>query len=260
MKITALAENTCNCGLTAEHGLSLYIETEKHKILFDFGASGVFQKNAEKLGIDIGMADIAFLSHGHYDHGGGLETFLDVNKIANVYMHELVFEPHFNGRNENIGLDPTLDGHPRFIKVREDIRIDSELSFVTLPGRKVPIETGSMKVKRGKYMQKETFEHEMYLQIREGYKNYLISGCSHRGLINLIYAFRFDAFVGGFHFMNYDVLWDEDKLLDAVKAIKNSCADFYTCHCTGSEPYQFLKDEVGAKMNYISTGETIIID
>lgn len=260
MRITALSENTSNSGLASEHGLSLFIETEKHKILFDFGASGIFLKNAEILGIDLGMVDIAFLSHGHYDHGGGLETFLDVNKIANIYMHEQVFEPHFNGRNEYIGLDTTLDGHPRFIKVREDIRIDSELSFVTLPGRKVPIDTNGLKVKRGKFIQKETFEHEMYLLIREGYKNYLISGCSHRGLINLIYAFRFDAMVGGFHFMKYEVLWDEDKLLDAAKAIRNSCADYYTCHCTGSEQYQFLKDEVGEKMHYLSCGDTIILE
>ena len=225
MRITALSENTSQTGLCAEHGLCLYIETQRHKILFDFGASGNFLKNAEKLGIDLGMVDIAFLSHGHYDHGGGLETFLDVNKIANIYMHEQAFEPHFNGRNEYIGLDPTLDGHPRFIKVREDIRIDSELSFVTLPARKVPIETSGLKVKRGKYMENEKFEHEMYLQIREGYKNYLISGCSHKGLINLIYDFRFDAMIGGFHFMKYEVLWDEDRLLDTAKAIRNSCAD-----------------------------------
>ena len=260
MKLTVLAENTSKTGLAAEHGLSLFIETNKHKILFDFGASTLFSENAGKLGVDLGMVDIAFLSHGHYDHGGGIEAFLDINKIANIYMHELVFEPHFNGRAEYIGLDPTLDGHPRFIKVQKDIRIDDELSFVTLSRLMCPVETGGMTVKRGKYMEKELFEHEMYLQITEGYKHYLVSGCSHKGLINLIYGYRFDAFVGGFHFMNYDVLWDEDKLLDAAKAIKNSCADFYTCHCTGAEPYQVLKDEIGERLHYISTGDTIIIN
>ena len=109
-------------------------------------------------------------------------------------------------------------------------------------------------------VENEKFEHEMYLQIREGYKNYLISGCSHKGLINLIYAFRFDAMIGGFHFMKYEVLWDEDRLLDAAKAIRNSCADYYTCHCTGSEQYQFLKDEIGEKMHYIACGDTIVLE
>ncbi len=257
MKVTALVENTSNCDLKAEHGLSLFIETARHKILFDFGCSDLFAVNAEKLGVDLHEVDIAFLSHGHYDHSGGLESFLDINKHANIYMHELVFEPHYNGRNEYIGVDSTLDGHPRFIKVREDTRIDSELSFVTLRSLKRPIETNGHKVRRGKYMEKEQYEHEMYLLIHEGYSTYLISGCTHKGLINLIHAFRFNSFVGGFHFMNYDVMWDEELLLEAADTIRNSCADFYTCHCTGQEQFRFLKDEVGAKMHYLATGETI---
>ena len=57
--------------------------------------------------------------------------------------------------------------------------------------------------------------------------------------------------------MNYDVMWDEELLLEAADTIRNSCADFYTCHCTGQEQFRFLKDEVGAKMHYLATGETI---
>ena len=260
MKVTVLSENTSHSGFPTEHGLCLFIETQKHKILFDFGASPLFVKNAEKLGVDLGAVDVAFLSHGHYDHGGGLEAFLEINKIANIYMQEQVFEAHYNARNEYIGLDVTLDEHPRFIKVREDTVIDGELSFVTMKSRKKPIETHGLKVKRGKFMEKEDFVHEMYLQIHEGYKHFLISGCSHKGLINLICQFRFDAFIGGFHFMKYDVLWDEDRLLEAADAIKNSRADFYTCHCTGSEPLQFLQDEVGEKLHGISCGDRVIIE
>lgn len=260
MKVVVLSENTSKKGCLKEHGLSLYIETDRHKILFDFGASWNFAANAERLGVDLSMVDIAFLSHGHYDHGTGLLTFLDINKIANVYMHELAFEPHYNSRNEYIGLDPTIDGHPRLIKVRDDIKIDDELSFVTLKDKKLPYETNGLKVKRGQYMENEKFEHEMYLMIHEDFKYTLFSGCSHRGLINLIYGFRFDAFVGGFHFMKYDVLWDEDKLLDAAKAIKNACADFYTGHCTGSEQYQFLKDEVGARLHDFSAGDVLFLE
>ena len=57
--------------------------------------------------------------------------------------------------------------------------------------------------------------------------------------------------------MKYDTVWDEELLLDAAKALKNSCAEYYTCHCTGMEQFYFLKDNVGPKMNYISTGMTI---
>lgn len=257
MKVTVLSENTTQCDLRSEHGLSLFIETEKHKILFDFGQSDLFAENAEKLGVDLSTVDIAFLSHGHYDHGTGLETFLELNKHANVYMNELVFEPHYNGRNEYIGLDATMDGHPRLIKVREDTVIDKELSFLTLKDLRKPIDTFGQKVKRGKFMEKEKFEHEMYLKIREGYKTYIVSGCTHKGIVNLVYGLSFNCFIGGFHFMKYDVLWDEELLLDAVRVLKDSGADYYTCHCTGQEQFQFLKDNMGPKLQYISTGMTI---
>ena len=57
--------------------------------------------------------------------------------------------------------------------------------------------------------------------------------------------------------MNYDVMWDEEQLLEAADVIRNSCADFYTCHCTGKEQFLFLKDELGEKMHYLSTGDQI---
>ncbi len=73
MKITTLLENKTTCdALRCEHGLSLYIETAKHKILFDSGASDAFWENAKALGIDLAQVDIAFLSHAHNDHCGGL--------------------------------------------------------------------------------------------------------------------------------------------------------------------------------------------
>jgi len=73
MKITALLENTSDCGLPVEHGLSLFVEMENgYRFLFDMGQTDLFAQNAEALGIDLNTADFAVLSHGHYDHGGGL--------------------------------------------------------------------------------------------------------------------------------------------------------------------------------------------
>ena len=106
MKITALVENTCESGkYSVEHGLSLYIETDKHKILFDMGQTELFCENAKKLGVDLGKVDFAVLSHGHYDHGGGLAKFMEINKKAPIYIHEKAFGEHYNGTEKYIGLD-----------------------------------------------------------------------------------------------------------------------------------------------------------
>ncbi len=98
MRVTVIVENTSpGQELAAKHGLSLMVDTGRHRILFDFGPDGaVLEQNAEALGIDLREADIGILSHGHSDHGGGMEAFLEKNKQARVYMRPDVFQPHFS--------------------------------------------------------------------------------------------------------------------------------------------------------------------
>lgn len=89
LKIIPLVENTSlTPDYKSKHGLSLYVETDDHKLLFDVGPDDTFLKNAEKMGIDIADVDIAVISHAHYDHCGGMDLFLDVNKKAKIYLQE----------------------------------------------------------------------------------------------------------------------------------------------------------------------------
>ena len=108
MKITVLTENTSACGLTFEHGLSLYIETNGHRLLFDTGQTALFSENAERLGVDLAAVDICVLSHGHYDHGGGLKRFIGLNDHAPIYLSHHAFCSCCNAKGKYIGLDPEL--------------------------------------------------------------------------------------------------------------------------------------------------------
>ena len=88
MRIVNLIENTPGrIGCAYAHGLSFYVETEKHKLLLDLGPSDESIRNAETLGIDLSAVDTVVLSHGHYDHTGGFPMFHDINPNAPVYIH-----------------------------------------------------------------------------------------------------------------------------------------------------------------------------
>ena len=134
MKVTTLLENKTACDtLRCEHGLSLYVETETHKILFDSGASDAFWENARALGIDLTQVDVAFLSHAHNDHCGGLLTFLAGNRTARVYLQKEAFGDYYvvtPEKCEFIGLDPKLHAYAdRFVMAEGVTRIDEELTL-----------------------------------------------------------------------------------------------------------------------------------
>ncbi|MBR5394030.1 MAG: MBL fold metallo-hydrolase, partial [Bacteroidaceae bacterium] len=85
MTWTILSDNrTCNDLLQTEHGLSILLETDKYRILLDTGASDVFIRNAEKIGIDLSTVNYVFISHGHSDHAGGLKHFMEINNKAAI--------------------------------------------------------------------------------------------------------------------------------------------------------------------------------
>ena len=132
---TALIENTSARGLPTEHGLSLFVETAEHKFLFDMGQTDLFARNAETLGIDLSKVDFAVLSHGHYDHGGGLPAFLAVNPTAAVYLQASAAGDHYSLDSDAPGTGspdtavPSNDGHrpPRCIGLPDEIRDSADI-------------------------------------------------------------------------------------------------------------------------------------
>ena len=254
MKIVTLMENTsCSEALTCEHGLSLYLETQNHKILFDAGQSAAFADNAQKLGVDLENVDFAVLSHGHYDHGGGLGKFLECNKSAPVYVSSHAFEPHYS-RNGYIGLDLSLESSERIFSVSQDRILAEGISLHQIAC--APMDTAGLEMEENGIRKPDDFRHEQYLMIEEQGKRILISGCSHKGILQLVEHFRPDILVGGFHFMK---ITDENWLQEAAEKLLTYDTVYYTGHCTGQTQYDYLKGIMGDKLHYLATGTILEI-
>ena len=241
MKITVLSENISKrAGVGAEHGLSLYIEALGKRILFDFGASSLFAKNAVKLGVDLSLVDFAVLSHGHSDHGGGISAFLEINSHAPIYVHPCAFEPHYNAKGEYIGLDPNLKGEKRLIFVDKELNIDTGLRIFNcnhLQSVFAPPPTGHTKEVCGVRLT-DDYAHEQYLEILENGKRVLISGCSHKGIVNISEWVKPTHIIGGFHFSKLPI----DAHLQSIgQRLSSYPISYYSCHCTGQEQFKFLR-------------------
>ena len=260
MKIVALIENTTRTCRPVEHGLSLYIETDRHCLLFDTGQSPLLAENAAFFGVDLKKVDLCFLSHGHYDHGGGLAAFAAINDTAPIYMSRHAFEPHYHGPERYIGLnrDLLLDSalRDRFRYTCGTEKLDDQLTLLS-PGRDKTLDMGSagLLTEDNGRLVPEDFRHEQYLMIEENGKRVLFSGCSHQGILNIMNWFRPDVLVGGFHFMTHPL---DDELLRYGKMLSAFDTTYYTSHCTGVEQFAFLQPLI-PRMHYLSEGEEIRI-
>lgn len=273
MKILTLLENTaCYADLRHAHGLSLYLETPRHKVLFDAGPNGAFADNAEKLGVDLKAVDLAILSHGHYDHGGGLKRFLETNTTAPVCMHEGAFGNYWaiekDGSKTYIGIDPALkDFRSRIALTGGVTQIDDELllfddvadTFGSLSASALLKERMADGTERT-----DDFHHEQDLLVTAEGKAILIAGCAHRGIVNIkekaeaLLGRDVDAVIAGFHLFELPENAASDALIDRTgQALLAGHTVYYTGHCTGDYAFGRLKAILGDRLQRISGGKTI---
>lgn len=241
MLIVPLVENkkSDNNILKNEKGLSLYIETEKKKIIFDLGATDIFKQNANQLKIKLKDIDYFIVSHGHGDHMGGL-NFLEDSEKRKIFLHKLVkskFTFSIFGINFNIGNNTQLniDG------VDKKIIEISPTIFLLNTSKKNPSPFYKIDNER------DHFNHEYHLIILEDDKINIVTGCCHCGLMVLIDEVKnsfpnksINSLTGGIHTRNFVL-----NFISIIKIIfmlrTEKIKHINLGHCTGIITIKILK-------------------
>ena len=275
MRICCLMDNRAREGFAAEHGLSLWIEAAGKKLLFDAGESGAFAENAAALGVDLKSVDLAVLSHGHYDHGGGLAAFCRCNDTARIYIRRDAFgeflsagpageEPHYIGLPEDLELF-----RERFVLTGPETKIDEELTLFAEP----PAVFDAMKAsaslleRTAAGVEPDAFSHEQNLLITAGATAVVVAGCAHRGMVNIAAEARrrlgrdADAVIGGFHLFQLGQDAQADALIDATgQALLPGKTVYYTGHCTGDYAFHRLSGLLGGRLRPLHGGTEITVE
>ena len=276
MKITTLIENKLGDkeGLHIEHGLSIFIQADNKKMLFDTGQSGNIIENAEKLGIDLSELDYVFISHGHHDHSGGLERLIkEVKPKFDLYVGDGFFNNKYSLREDG---DYQFTGNPfdvEFLRnnnipthyVNEDIiYLTENIMIFTNFSRKEEFENTNqtMYLKQdGEYI-KDKFLDEISLGINTPKGLVVIVGCSHVGVLNIIdtiedrTGLEIYALIGGTHLVKED----DEKINMVIDYLREKGIHLIgACHCTGKQGETMLEQQLEDSFINNNTGSILVI-
>ncbi|MFQ3621766.1 MAG: MBL fold metallo-hydrolase [Spirochaetales bacterium] len=259
MRIVTLIENTqgAHKGLKTEHGLSFFIEYKNRYLLFDTGASGAFLQNAAKLQLPLEKVEYVFLSHGHYDHSGGIRNFVEAGYKVPLCLGKGFFTPKYafeKGVYEYVGndFDPSyLEKHK--IPYREMLspieEILPDVYVITQFVRKHKDEKQNPRFtlyRQGKFEQ-DLFEDEILLVLDTPKGLIVLLGCSHPGFKNMVDTVRqrlqkpVYALLGGTHLVEAS-----SQALDLSFSYlqKGEIQQVGCCHCTGEKALNLFSNKL----------------
>ncbi|MBN1366904.1 MAG: MBL fold metallo-hydrolase [Dehalococcoidales bacterium] len=274
-RITTLSENTAGMGvLLGEWGLSFLLETEGRTILFDTGQTISAVNNADSLQIDLSKVSSIVLSHGHYDHTGGLrEVLLKIGKEVEIIAHPDIWQAKYAGDTEEtaryIGIPfqkeelESLGAH--FTLTTEPVRISDSI----MTTGQIPMITDYEQVDKGLFVKEDSGWHpdnlfdDQALVIKVQAGLVVILGCAHRGMINTLYHARkltgvdtIYAVIGGSHLVSAS----EDRLRQTVDALRKfGIQKIGLCHCTGLPAVNLLAREFSESFFFNNAGTVIEI-
>ena len=272
LKVTVLAENSAYGSYRGEHGLSLYIENDSHKILLDAGQSSLFIENAAGLGIDLAQADIALLSHAHYDHADGFVHFLKINNKAKLYKRKEAWEFYYSHHQEGMKyIGPAKgmfsDNRDRIVVVdKEKFSFDNTGMFLvshSTPNLSFVGEKAGLYKSESDILTADDFAHEQTFVIRTEKGLVIFNSCSHAGPENIIREVlrcsvekRIYAYIGGFHLSKYP----DEEISEFAKILKDlEIERIITGHCTGDKAFELLREHVGGRIEKMHAGMQLIL-
>jgi 7,8-dihydropterin-6-yl-methyl-4-(beta-D-ribofuranosyl)aminobenzene 5'-phosphate synthase len=251
LELTVLVENQpLGRGLLGEHGLAFHLRADGHDVLFDTGQGLTLTHNADRLGVDLGALDAIVLSHGHYDHIGGLPSVLERCGAVDIYLHPQAVQPKFNRYGKDIGApSPALSALGK-AKTLHMVEKPTEIlpglfASGSIPRRNAFEDTG------GPFYCDTHKQHEdllpddqaLYVLLPEGVV--VILGCCHAGVVNtleyiseLTGGLPIHAVIGGTHLLraSQERLSHTAGLLETldVKILAPN-------HCTGLNAQCYLR-------------------
>jgi len=242
--------------------------------LFDTGSTPAFAANAQKLDIDLRDVEAAVLSHGHYDHGGGLGAFFAANEDAPLYLRTTADGDHFYTMpliRRYIGLDKNVlkANEPRLRWLSEDTEVaPGFFALTSIPATEplVYVER-NIKVRKGEKLVPDKFTHELTLVVKEPDGISVLTGCGHLGVLNMVQAAKakwpdepIKAVMGGFHAVSNPVTKglagspsDVEHMAKRFKEL--GCQRVVSGHCTGKKASAILRQVLKNDYDELGTGK-----
>jgi 7,8-dihydropterin-6-yl-methyl-4-(beta-D-ribofuranosyl)aminobenzene 5'-phosphate synthase len=272
-RLTVLVDDRADAlGLAAEHGLALWIEHDGHKILFDTGASGrVLLANATALGIRLEEAEAACLSHGHYDHTGGLGALVPRLRGARLYAHPAAFGPRYarsstGWRSIGIGLSRgALEAagiHVHLSEEPQEVCPGACLTGEVARDAQFVPQTPHLWADGPSGRQADPFHDDQALVLRGEDGPLVVSGCAHAGIINhcraaarLMDDERLRAVVGGFHLVS----GPPQLVQRTIEALRDlDVGAVHPGHCTGKAAMAALTQAFPGRCEPYVVGSVLI--